>query len=136
VEDLGPTPFDGCDALAIITAYGMSPQSFQSEDDRISAALGFCSGAARYPAKTAAQYEDFVLGRVRQLAEAAVDRDLLNAAAYFTENRLLTTGDLPAVLDRAQKAGTMEIVSLLLDYRSRCLEKADLAAEFTLQDFE
>lgn len=81
-------------------------------------------------------YTRFVLCKITAILEKAVDERLLPAVVYFTENKLLQEQDFSAVMERAQRADAMEIVALLLDYRSKCLRKTDLSAVFALNGLE
>jgi hypothetical protein len=141
VTDLGETPFAGCDKLCMVVAPGIAPGGFLDEIDRIHAALGFCDAVGRegdaitqYPGEIATAYRSFVDAHTRALAKAAIDRDLLYAAAYFTNHVLIGAGDFPLILERAQQRKAMEIVTLLLDYKNKRLKEADVFEKYSLDD--
>ncbi|MBQ6582753.1 MAG: hypothetical protein IJH77_02870, partial [Mogibacterium sp.] len=54
-----------------------------------------------------------------RLLRLAVDYQLLDAVHYYTDHDVLAMDQYHEVLEYAQKKKAMEIVALLLEYRSR-----------------
>lgn len=108
----------------------MKPEGFASLNDRISAALGFCRGRKIF--RHAAAWKAFVHENMRAVMEAAIARNLPDAARYFMENEAIPMEVFTALLEKAQQAKAAEIVAMLLDYRGKKLADADVFARFDL----
>ena len=132
VTSLGREPFAGCDSLESIIAPGMTPGSFGSRGEQVSAVIGFCRCPETYSGEVKAEYERWMEQNTAMLIEASVERNMPDAVRYFTARRLINSADFEAALEKAQRANAMEIVALLLDYRAVLPEGENIFDKFEL----
>lgn len=110
----------------------MTPDSFETESEQISAAIGFCRAENMYDLETADAWRCWLSGNIDVVLTACIDRNMPDAVRYFAVHRLIGQQDHSRALEKAQKARTMEIVALLLDYRSSGLKRNTFFEQYEL----
>lgn len=111
----------------------MTPGSFGSRGEQVSAVIGFCRCPETYSGEVKAEYERWMEQNTAMLLEASVERNMPDAVRYFTARRLIKLRRLRGRVGRGRSAANaMEIVALLLDYRAVLPEGENIFDKFEL----
>ncbi len=131
VTKIGKNSFGGCGHLLSIVAPGVAFSDW-NEENCVNAVIGYCEAYKEYEKENAACFAHWIRDNKALLLKKGIDLQLSYIVHYFTSFHLIELKYFYEILEYAQKKKAMEPVALLLEYRNKMEEEADLFDKYSL----